>query len=264
MSETMGYQGDAEAFRQAIQQHREIAMKIGWCAGETFEQALERYVRNCTRLDGIAEHIDDVNETTVDYGGLSREALREPGAMEEAEWLQREFLNKAHSLKDCFDIVSSRVSHLRTIASKQEPPAPAAKPKWTAHDHLMQCASCNYGRSPCPNYREMAEREERERAAAPPVEGKQEPGAEAAPPTQAAIVGENATGVNRPRAAAGESTELRAALENLLNKLDQVEEDTKGIFVMAQIHGKYYNGANWSKEYAAGRAALAASQERSA
>lgn len=42
--QAMGYQGDAEAFRQAMQQHREIAMKIGWCQGETFDEALERYV----------------------------------------------------------------------------------------------------------------------------------------------------------------------------------------------------------------------------
>lgn len=41
---SMGYQGDAEAFRQAMQQHQEIAMKIGWCQGETFDEALARYV----------------------------------------------------------------------------------------------------------------------------------------------------------------------------------------------------------------------------
>lgn len=50
---------------------------------------------------------------------------------------------------------------------------------------------------------------------------------------------------------------LRAAAMTLLRKLDQVEKDTRGIFVMAHIHGSDYKGANWSEEYKALEAALA-------
>jgi hypothetical protein len=53
-----------------------------------------------------------------------------------------------------------------------------------------------------------------------------------------------------------EADELRLAARALLKKLDRVEEDTKGIFVMAHIHGQNYAGANWSEEYKALEAAL--------
>jgi len=57
---------------------------------------------------------------------------------------------------------------------------------------------------------------------------------------------------------------LREAAEKLLCKLDQVEKDTQGIFVMAHIHGQNYTGANWSEEYAMVRAALAATPKENA
>jgi hypothetical protein len=53
-----------------------------------------------------------------------------------------------------------------------------------------------------------------------------------------------------------------AAGPALCDKLDRVAEDTKGIFVMAHIHGQNYEGANWSKEYDAMRAAWAAACEK--
>jgi hypothetical protein len=46
-----------------------------------------------------------------------------------------------------------------------------------------------------------------------------------------------------------DSGKLREAARKLLSKLDQVEKDTQGIFVMAHVHGQDYKGANWSEEY---------------
>ena len=53
-----------------------------------------------------------------------------------------------------------------------------------------------------------------------------------------------------------------AASDALLSKLDQVAKDTEGMFVMAHIHGQDYKGVNWSEEYRALRAALAAKSQR--
>jgi hypothetical protein len=42
---------------------------------------------------------------------------------------------------------------------------------------------------------------------------------------------------------------MRAAVRKLLSKLDQVDNDTAGIFELAHIHGQGYKGANWREEY---------------
>lgn len=54
-----------------------------------------------------------------------------------------------------------------------------------------------------------------------------------------------------------ERDKLREALTTLLNKLDEVDKDSRGVFQIAAIHGMPYQGANYSKEYAATRALLA-------
>jgi len=52
------------------------------------------------------------------------------------------------------------------------------------------------------------------------------------------------------------SKPLIEAATALLAKLDEIERDTSGIFVMAHVHGMPYKGPNWAEEYKAMRTTL--------
>lgn len=54
------------------------------------------------------------------------------------------------------------------------------------------------------------------------------------------------------------SNQLGEALRQLCDKLDAIEKDSLGSFQIAAIHGVPYSGPNWSEDYNAAKAALAA------
>lgn len=75
-----------ETFRRMLRDHQEIVMRIGWCAGETFEQALGRYtqqvaVKACTEGFELAHELQPCGHSRGDC----RDPKYVPGVSTECE-----------------------------------------------------------------------------------------------------------------------------------------------------------------------------------
>jgi len=252
---------------------------------------------------------------------VNLEALREPGAMSVeqvhpeiqklAKRIGDEFCGRSETVIDIIEAeLCSFVYSFCTPAgraSKQEPPAPAGSRlereimlRESFQEQLGEisdiCEELNIEAktsveaietlrdmylSMKQQWSALQDREHERFVAAPPVEGKQEPGAEAAPPTRNGLpkeVGDKfviANGEKRflaqtlsrlddaePRAAAGESTELRTRIQQTVKELRQHPR----FGVHAEDRESYGDGYRDALSLCikALDKALAASQERSA